>query len=52
VNCYNQLHANVPFGGYKQSGIGRELGEYALHKYVSCSSFSIGEADWVTVIRR
>jgi len=34
VNCANQLHASVPFGGYKQSGIGRELGEYALHKYV------------------
>ena len=32
VNCANQLHANVPFGGFKQSGIGRELGEYALHK--------------------
>lgn len=34
VNCVNQLHANVPFGGFKQSGIGRELGEYALHKCV------------------
>jgi aldehyde dehydrogenase (NAD+) len=30
VNCANQLHAQIPFGGYKQSGIGRELGEYAL----------------------
>lgn len=34
VNCVNHLHAAVPFGGYKQSGIGRELGEYALAKYV------------------
>ena len=32
INCYNQLHAQVPFGGFKQSGIGRELGEYALEK--------------------
>ncbi|GLB45581.1 putative aldehyde dehydrogenase [Lyophyllum shimeji] len=34
VNCVNHVHPNVPFGGYKQSGIGRELGEYALHQYV------------------
>ncbi|KAG6848133.1 hypothetical protein H0H93_003089 [Arthromyces matolae] len=33
VNCVNQLHAQVPFGGYKQSGIGRELGEYAIHQF-------------------
>jgi aldehyde dehydrogenase (NAD+) len=32
VNCYNELHAQVPFGGYKASGFGRELGEYALSK--------------------
>ena len=35
VNCTNSLHVNVPFGGYKQSGIGRELGEYGLKKWVS-----------------
>lgn len=34
INCVNQLHTQVPFGGYKQSGIGREMGEYALTKYV------------------
>jgi len=33
VNCVNHLHANVPFGGYKQSGIGRELGEDVLRNY-------------------
>lgn len=32
VNCVNKLYAPIPFGGFKQSGIGRELGEYALHK--------------------
>lgn len=25
INCYNALHAQTPFGGYKMSGNGREL---------------------------
>jgi len=33
VNCAQTTEASVPFGGYKQSGIGRELGEYALDTY-------------------
>ncbi|KAJ7606683.1 aldehyde dehydrogenase domain-containing protein [Roridomyces roridus] len=41
VNCVNQLHANVPFGGYKQSGIGRELGEYALHNYTNVKAVHV-----------
>lgn len=32
INCANTLNTQIPFGGYKQSGIGRELGEYALAK--------------------
>jgi aldehyde dehydrogenase (NAD+) len=32
VNCTNSYYTNVPFGGYKQSGIGREQGEYCLSK--------------------
>ena len=32
VNCANTLDTQIPFGGYKQSGIGREAGEYALAK--------------------
>ncbi|EFI27690.1 aldehyde dehydrogenase [Coprinopsis cinerea okayama7 len=35
VNQYNLLSNNVPFGGKKQSGIGRELGSYALEEYTS-----------------
>jgi len=35
VNCHNVLSYAVPFGGYKQSGIGRDLGEYALHEYTT-----------------
>ncbi len=30
VNCVNILHPGVPYGGFKQSGIGRECGQYAL----------------------
>jgi len=30
--------AHCPFGGFKQSGIGRELGEYALHEYMEVKS--------------
>jgi aldehyde dehydrogenase (NAD+) len=30
VNCYDVFDAAAPFGGFKQSGIGREMGEYAL----------------------
>jgi len=41
VNCVNQLHANVPFGGFKQSGIGRELGEYALKNYTAVKAVHV-----------
>jgi aldehyde dehydrogenase (NAD+) len=33
VNCYDVFDAAAPFGGFKMSGIGRELGEYALENY-------------------
>ncbi|HVW11460.1 MAG TPA: aldehyde dehydrogenase family protein [Bryobacteraceae bacterium] len=33
MNCYNVLDAGAPFGGFKQSGNGRELGEYGLQQY-------------------
>lgn len=33
VNCYDVFDATIPFGGYKQSGLGREKGKYALESY-------------------
>ena len=33
VNCYNQIDPTAPFGGYKQSGFGRELGKHAIDLY-------------------
>ncbi|KAI8920346.1 aldehyde dehydrogenase domain-containing protein [Powellomyces hirtus] len=33
VNTYNITPPQMPFGGYKMSGIGRELGEYGLREY-------------------
>ncbi|TRY84278.1 hypothetical protein DNTS_013411, partial [Danionella cerebrum] len=41
VNCYNALHAQAPFGGYKMSGNGRELGEYALSEYTEVKAITI-----------
>ncbi|GAA5851852.1 hypothetical protein JCM5353_003773 [Sporobolomyces roseus] len=41
VNNYNMLHSQAPFGGFKQSGIGRELGEYALKNYTNVKTINI-----------
>jgi len=38
VNCYNAFDAASPFGGYKQSGLGREMGSYALDNYTEVKS--------------
>ncbi len=38
VNCYNVFDASMPFGGYKQSGWGREMGKEVLENYLQCKS--------------
>ncbi|PNY28939.1 Aldehyde dehydrogenase [Tolypocladium capitatum] len=41
VNCYNLLSHQLPFGGFMESGIGRELGEAALANYTQNKSVAI-----------
>ncbi|KKK87639.1 hypothetical protein LCGC14_2751240, partial [marine sediment metagenome] len=38
INCYNVFDAASPFGGFKQSGFGRELGIHALELYTQVKS--------------
>jgi aldehyde dehydrogenase (NAD+) len=41
VNCYDVFDAAAPFGGFKMSGFGRELGEYALELYTEVKTVTI-----------
>jgi len=41
VNCFDPTCSQTPFGGFKQSGIGRELGEYALKEYTEVKTVII-----------
>ncbi|MGB8655711.1 MAG: aldehyde dehydrogenase family protein, partial [Candidatus Acidiferrales bacterium] len=38
INCYNVFDAALPFGGYKQSGWGREMGHEVLNNYTEVKS--------------
>ena len=38
INAYNLYDAALPFGGFKQSGFGRELGMHALEHYTELKS--------------
>jgi phenylacetaldehyde dehydrogenase len=38
INCYNVFDAALPFGGYKQSGWGREMGHEVLELYTEVKS--------------
>jgi acyl-CoA reductase-like NAD-dependent aldehyde dehydrogenase len=41
VNTYSELDSTFPFGGYKQSGIGRELGDKSLESFTELKSVFI-----------
>jgi aldehyde dehydrogenase (NAD+) len=41
VNCFDVFDAAAPFGGFKQSGIGRELGEYGLQQYSEIKTVTV-----------
>ena len=38
INTYNAFDSGSPFGGYKQSGFGRDLGAHALEQYTNVKS--------------
>ncbi|WP_242424020.1 aldehyde dehydrogenase family protein, partial [Frankia sp. EI5c] len=44
VNSYNIMDPAVPFGGYKSSGWGREMGRHSLDEYLNVKSVWIDTA--------
>jgi len=40
VNCYNKTDVAAPFGGFKQSGFGKDLGEAALNEYLKVKTIT------------
>lgn len=43
VNCNNSVHVEAPFGGFKMSGIGRDLGMHALEGYTELKNIYIAD---------
>lgn len=56
INDWHMLRSDAPFGGYKQSGFGRELGRYALDEYsqikhVHCSLVpELNQRPWYKIL--
>ena len=44
INDWHLLSERMPFGGYKQSGIGREFGEEGLNEYTEVKSLHVDDA--------
>jgi aldehyde dehydrogenase (NAD+) len=40
INCYNVFSTMAPFGGFNESGSGRELGEYGLEAYTEVKTIT------------
>jgi phenylacetaldehyde dehydrogenase len=40
INCYHVFDAALPFGGYKQSGWGREMGQAVLSNYLETKAIT------------
>lgn len=45
VNCYDVFDPAAPFGGFKDSGLGRELGEAGLRNYLESKTVIIKRPD-------
>lgn len=43
INCNNSVHVEAPFGGFKQSGIGRDLGMNAMEGYTEVKNIYIAD---------
>uniref|UniRef100_A0A8B9Q0C8 retinal dehydrogenase n=1 Tax=Apteryx owenii TaxID=8824 RepID=A0A8B9Q0C8_APTOW len=41
INTYNKTDVAAPFGGFKQSGFGKDLGEEALHEYLRTKAITV-----------
>jgi len=48
VNTYRALSYTTPFGGYKKSGLGRELGKNAVFEYLQLKSVWISTAEEIS----
>jgi succinate-semialdehyde dehydrogenase/glutarate-semialdehyde dehydrogenase len=45
INAWNRRDLRVPFGGMKQSGLGREGSKYGIDDYVEIKYLCIGGID-------
>ena len=43
INCHNSVHTEAPFGGFKQSGLGRDLGMAAMEGYTELKNVYVAE---------